>query len=127
MPQRFTDFCVYTIKHSRDLNVSTNKGNPFPEERSWATAERLLNEAKRDGSRLPVIFSPAESTDYLVAWALVETIDRTPTGIEYTFSNLKPFKAKSLRKSKLKKRDGKPLSENFIRPYAICITPDFLE
>jgi hypothetical protein len=24
-------------------------------------------------------------------------------------------------------RNGKPLSENFIRPYAICQTPDFLK
>lgn len=127
MQPNLTDLCIYTIKHSKDLHVVNNKGNPFAEAHPWVTARRLLIKAEADRKRLPVIFCPAESTDYLFAWALLETIENSANGVEYTFSHLTRFKENSIRKSKLKKRNGKALNKNFIRPYAICLTPDFLD
>ena len=113
MPKKLTHFCVYTIRHSADLAKRDCKG-PFHEKRAWVTAKRLLAEAVRDGERLPVIFCPAETTDRLFAWAVLESIDITPGGTDYTFSNLKHLDGKPHPKSSLKKRNQETLSEKGI-------------
>ncbi|HXB67289.1 MAG TPA: hypothetical protein VNY05_03550 [Candidatus Acidoferrales bacterium] len=125
-----TQFCIYTIKHSDYLTESQATGGSgvYPEGRAWVTAARLLRDAKLSGERLPVLFSPAEGTRYLFAWALLEEIEITAARTtNYTFTSLKLFEGKQRLKSVLKKRStGEPLDQNFIRPYAICYTPKFV-
>jgi hypothetical protein len=124
--QQLTDLCVYTIKHSGDLPANRSK-NTFHEKRTWVTAKRLLAEATGLGQRLPIIFCPAEETAFLFAWALVESVEFTSTGTNYTFSNLRHFVGKPIPKSRLRKRNGQSLSDRYIRPYSICQTPEFLK
>jgi len=47
-------------------------------------------------------------------------------GTKYTFSKLTRFDPVP-KKADLFKRNGKRLSAEFIRPYAICQTPPFLD
>ena len=68
MRAKFTDFCIYTIKHSDDL-VKGRSGT-FHENRAWVTGKRLLDEAKLSKKVLPLVFCPAEGTKYLYAWAV---------------------------------------------------------
>jgi hypothetical protein len=127
MAREFTDFCIYTIKHSDDL--AKHRSGTFPEKRTWVTAQRLLDEARRSKPKkvLPIIFSPAEGTKHLYGWAVLRKIDFTPEGTSYTFEKLKRFKKPQPLQTALKKKSNrKPLHKNFIRPYAICFTPDFL-
>ena len=86
-----TDLCMYAIKHSNDL--LEGKSDTFHEKKRWASAKRLLDEAKRNKKQVPVIFSPAEETYHLCAWALLEKIDITRNGTSYTFSKLRRFKS----------------------------------
>ena len=126
MRERFTDFCVYTIKHSDDL-VQGRSGT-FHEKRAWVTGKRLLEEAKRAKQVLPVVFCPAEGTKYLYAWAVLRKIDITEDGTNYTFEKLRLFRNPPPLKTTMKRKsDRKPLHRNFIRPYAICVTPAFLK
>ena len=111
--------CVYTIKHSRDL--VEGRSSTFPEKRKWVTARRLLDQATRQHESLVVVFAEAEKTDRIVAWAV--DIQIGDDGTDYTFSSLTLLKGRAHRKSDLKKRNGRPLSENYTRPYAICRTP----
>ena|ERR1017187_6870898 len=127
-----TKFCVYTIRHSQDLSTASQavggRGG-YPEKKVWRTAARLLQDARRSGERLPVLFSPAEGTRYLYAWALLEEIEvrSADKTTNYSFTDLKLFGAKQRRKSALRKKSNRePLDENFIRPYAICYTPRFV-
>jgi hypothetical protein len=122
-----TDLCIYTIKHSDHLSASFAKGgrDKYTERKTWARAKQLLDEAKRAGKRLPVIFSPAEETTNLVAWALLDEVVPGETS-EYTFSELRPIDPPRDKSTLKKASDGKPLDERFIRPYAICHTPDYL-
>ena len=83
------------------------------------TAKRILDEAKLRGEAVAVVFAAAEKTDKLVAWALLEDIHITEDGTEYTFKNLKRFQNPLRAKTDLRKRNGEPLSQNFIRPYAL--------
>jgi hypothetical protein len=116
--------CVYTIKHSRDL-VPTPKAT-FPEKRRWRTAKRILDQARRAKETIAVVFAEAERTDNLVAWAVLTEVEITQNGTNYTVTNLKRLPEPHRAKSDLRKRDGKRLSANYIRPYAICRTPEFL-
>ena len=81
--------------------------------------------AKRAGKRLPLIFAPAEGTFHLFAWALLEEVvpDKTSS---YTFSELRLFDPQPHKSTLKKAKGGEPLDEWFIRPYAICQTPDYL-
>src|SRR5207245_2305162 len=87
-----TDLCIYTIKHSDDLRASLANGgrDTYSERRKWVKAKQLLDEGKRTGKRLPVIFAPAEGTFHLFAWALLDEIVPDETS-SYTFSELRLF------------------------------------
>lgn len=83
--------CVYTIKHSDDL-ISGRSGT-FHEKRAWATAKRLVDQADRKREPVIVLFAAAEKTDKLIARAILEDVQITETGTDYTFSNLKKFRS----------------------------------
>jgi len=124
-----TDLCVYTIKHSDNLRRSDERGgrDTYTENKRWVRTRNLLDVAKRSGETLPVVFAPAEGTRTLFAWAILEEVVVGEKTTRYTFSNLRPF-SKRYRKSRLKKAsDGESLAQDFIRPYAICVTPSFLK
>jgi hypothetical protein len=125
MATSFASLCVYTIKHSDDLVAG--RSDTFHERRPWAAAKRLLDDAERCGESVAVVFAEAENTDKLVAWAVLKEIQITPDGTDYTFSKLTRFKKPLRPKTDLRKRNGEQLSGNFIRPYAICRKPKFLE
>jgi hypothetical protein len=122
-----TDLCIYTTKHSDHLRSTLANGgrDTYSEHKKWVRAKRLLDDAKRAGKRLPVIFAPAEATRRLFAWALLDEIvpDQENT---YTFSHLRLFEPRPLKTTLRKASDGEPLDRWFIRPYAICRTPNYL-
>jgi hypothetical protein len=122
-----TDLCIYTIKHSDDLRATLGNGGrgTYTERKKWVRAKQLLEEAKRAGKRLPVIFAPAEGTIHLFAWALLDDVvpDKTSS---YTFSELRLFGPQPHKTTLRKASDGEPLDEWFIGPYVICQTPDYL-
>lgn len=124
MSTSFAAFCVYTIKHSDDLLAG--RSDTFHEKRPWAAAKRLLGDAERHGESVVVVFAAAEGTDKLVAWAVLKDIQITAEGTDYTFSKLTKFRKPLHPKTDLRKRNGEPLSKNFIRPYAICRKPKFV-
>jgi hypothetical protein len=123
----FTEHCIYTIRHSRDLeDCYANDGRgQFEERREWKTGKRLLDDAHRSGMRLPIIFAPAENTRRLFGWALIDDIVPGTT-TRYSFSELRPFADRPAKSTLKTARDGKRLSKSFIRPYAICETPSHL-
>jgi hypothetical protein len=123
----FTDLCIYTIKHSEHLRASLDKGgrDSYTERKKWVRAKKLLESAKRAGQRLPIIFAPAEATGHLFAWALLDEVVPAKA-TTYSFSELRMFTKQPLKTSLRKDRDGEPLAEGFIRPYAICRTPHYL-
>ena len=119
-----TSLCVYTIKHSDNLRDTLNRGghDTYTERKKWVRAKTLLDEAAREGKRLPIVFAPAQSTMRLFAWALLDEIVPDETS-SYTFSDLRLFDPQPLKSTLRKASDGEPLDEGFIRPYAICRTP----
>lgn len=123
-------FCIYTIRSRRDLDETylRNGKGEFTENKTWKTGWKLFQEAKRSGQRMPVIFASAEVTDKLIYYALLNDIeiDETNYTTRYEFTQLEKVKG-DLPLSTLRLRStNQPLSENYIRPYAICLTPSFI-
>jgi hypothetical protein len=98
----------------------------WDEQRSWVTAKQLLEEAWTNGEDVAIVFAEADKTADLVAWAILTGVELTPQGTRYSFVGLKALPEPRPCKSTLRKRGGAPHSDDFIRPYAICLTPDFL-
>lgn len=123
-----TDCCIYTIKHSNDLENCIRDGGrgEFTEKKRWVTAASLFKKGNENGEWLPVIFAPAEHTHNLHGWAIIEKIALNEDGTTYSFSQYRKFPKRVEKTTLLKARDRMPLNELFIRPYAICFTPAFL-
>jgi hypothetical protein len=126
----FTERCVYTIRHSDKLReIATSTGaDTFEAGQAWTQVEELLESARHEGQRLPIVFAPAESTDRIVAWATIDavTIREEKPRTRYSFSGLRMLAKGPKKTSLLKASDRSPLAANFIRPYAVCLTPKFV-
>jgi len=107
-----SEYCIYTIRHSNNLKSAVAKGGmgEYEEEKPWAQGKRLLEEARQQHRRLAVIFAPAEKTDPLYGWALLDEIVIDGDHTKYSFSALRRFKRPEHKSGLRKKADGKPIS-----------------
>jgi hypothetical protein len=131
MSQSLSPFCIYTIRHQQDLDEAYRSGGigQFTENKTWNTGHRLYLEAKKNGQRMPVIFASADFTDRLIYHATLKdiVINESDSTTTYEFTGLQQF-ASHLPLSSLKLRStNRALSNDYIRPYAICLTPSFVE
>ncbi len=71
-----TDTCIYTIKHTDDLETAAKTPGlvTFTEDKRWVTAQKMLIKALRLGERVPIIFAPAEFTRFLFGWGLLDKV-----------------------------------------------------
>lgn len=125
-----SSFCIYTIRHSAQLYAQAKTSGPFvlTEGKAWTTGHLLWGQARQSGELMPLIFSAAEDVTGLIYWATIDDIaideeDRTTT---CTYSNVQAVTPARPHSSLRLRSTGRPLSEDFIRPYAICYTPAFL-
>ena len=125
-------FCVYTIIHVDELKRVHRDGGAgsFTENKRWVTGAQLLKEAQVAGQRMAVIFADAATTAELLYYAWLTEIElldddsRGPT--RYSFEDLTPIHPSLPKSTLLLKSSGQPLNDNYIRPYVICHTPNFL-
>ena len=130
MNEKYTisEFCIYTMRKSDNLQyIYLGDGaGKFSEKKIWRTGHALFQQAREDNNKMPIFFSAAEEDSGLIYFAFLESIEIGDSVTTYSFSDLneidetKPLSSLKLRSSQ------RPLSDNYIRPYAICETPDFL-
>lgn len=125
-----SSFCIYTMRHSAklDARAGANDADVLTERNVWRAGQLLWTNARRSGELMPVIFSAADQDARLMYWATIDHIaidedDRTTTCV---YSNLTPITPARPLSSLRLRSTGQPLSEDFIRPYALCYTPGFL-
>ena len=122
--------CVYTILHSNRLKSLFRQGGSaeLTEKKKWATAASLFLSATQNNEAFYVLYAPAEAIWELIYFAKIKSIKTTPEGETiYEIENLTPIPKPRPNKTMLiVSSTGKPMNENFIRPYAICRTPEFL-
>ena len=123
----FTEFCVYTIVDGKRLDRDAKGGRAvkFQEGRRWTTADRLWQKASDEGKRMPVLFGDATECSRLRYWGLLIEIDVQDCGTRYTVDSLRKL-GKHRTQELVLRSTRKQIGPNFIKPYAICVTPQFL-
>lgn len=130
---RFSKQCVYTMRKRDKLDFIYLSGgtDTISENKNWKTCYSLFMEAKERQKKMPILFSAADESSGLIYYALLESITiNKEHGIyrtTYSFSHLTPLTDTQPRSSLVLHSTGKPLSNNYIRPYAVCRTPDWLK
>jgi hypothetical protein len=133
MKTDLSPYCIYTIRQSdvvADLLKKGGRGS-LKENKKWATAQALLEQAKKEGTRLPVVFAAGECIRGLIYWAVITNVEVKPHGpyhatTTFSFSGLRRIASRPPLSSLTLRSTGKQLSDHFIRPYAICHTPQLL-
>jgi HNH endonuclease len=124
MGTRYTDLCAYTIRHSLALEDFSRSAGPrtvSTKQKAWTTIAQLVAEGRDEAKVVPVLFSTAEGTLNVVACADLLSVERGRHNA-FKFTNFK-FLDPPLLKTQLRLRDGRGLSPEYIRDYAICRTP----
>jgi hypothetical protein len=131
MSHDISPYCIYTIRHTEILNDCFKSGGTgeFTEGTKWVTGRRLFLDAQRDETRMPVIFAAADVGGGLLYYAWLKDVkvsdeDSTTT---YKFTGLKRITNKPPKNSLKLMNTNRPLSNDFIRPYALCHTPPFIK
>ena len=125
--QVLTSHCIYTIKHSSDLlELSAGGGGRYSVGLCWVTGKKMVDEARISGERVPIIFAPAQATEYLFAWALLDDVALRRNTTTYSFSSFCFLPEETYKKKSLIRWNGKRLHANYIKHYAICKTPSFI-
>jgi hypothetical protein len=130
MGQPLSPYCVYTISHTQQLDNAYRSGGSgvFEENTMWKTGRQLFLEARDRDMRMPVVFASADVTDRLIYCAMLSgvEIDDASSTTRYEFTNLTPINGEYPLSSLRLRSTNRPLSDDFIRPYAVCHTPSFI-
>jgi hypothetical protein len=123
-------YCIHTFRHSDDLQKQQKDGgsHTLTEGKAWRTGRQLWIDAERAAERMPILFSGADVHTGLIYWAAIDDIriDDETRQTTCSYSALRSIAPPKLL-STLRLRSGdRPVSDDLIRPYAICHTPDFL-
>ena len=122
--------CVYTIRHPDELQkcarlAKSGSTCTLSEQKRWVAAHKLWEQCE-PGQRMAVIFGDATHTSHLIFFAELKKVAVKDGHTDYTIENLKKFRGEHRKMELVLRSSGKKISPNFIRPYAICKTPDFL-
>lgn len=98
---------------------------PLHENKPWVTGEKLWRAAVAADMKLPIVFADARDTRRLVAWAWIASIEIRDGGTAYRITDPQPLRGRS-QQDLILHATGEPIQPGFIRPYAICKTPDFV-
>lgn len=123
-------YCIHTFRHSEDLRRQAASGGQhmLRERKAWVTGRGLWTKAEGSGEQMALLFSAADVGMGIIYWAVIDaiTIDDKTRVTECRYSQLQPVTpARKLSTLQLRS-SGRPVSDDLIRPYAICHTPTFL-
>ncbi len=131
MTTQLSEFSIYTLLHADDLRRIHEAGAAAErsEKKPWISGARLFSEATRDGRRLPILFGDAAFIEGVIYYAFLTDVrvmgDRNEGPTQYAFERLTPVNPPVLKRELTLRSSGQPLSDNYIRPYAIVHTPAF--
>ena len=127
-PTTLSEYCIYTIVELATLEEAAREGTPqtFNEGKPWVTGHALLEKARGAGLQMPVLLGDATDCNRLLYWDLLTDVTVTEGGTSYTVDRVRELDSQHTPQDLELRSTGKKIAPNFIRPYAICETPDFL-
>ncbi len=125
---RLAEHCIYTIVTRDVLDEVALAQSPLrrSEGKSWATAVRLLAEARRRSLDLPIVIADAKDCSRLLYWGLLTDIAVAGSSTTYTADRLRPIRGIHAPQELVLLSSGEFIAQYFIRSYALCVTPQFL-
>jgi hypothetical protein len=128
MTKAMSEYCVYTIKHAKKLGEIARSRGPatFTEQKSWVTASKLWQRAREAGVAMPVLLGDANDCSCLLFRGLLTDLDLRDGATTFTVDCLRPIREKRSPQELILHSSGRAIAPNFIRPYAICVTPAFV-
>jgi hypothetical protein len=129
MGRPISEFCVYTIAHRAVLNgvASTGRAHTFPERKPWVTGHTLWQRAGTAGLAMPVLFADATDCSRLLFWGVLSNVRLQGNSTRFSVDRLRALPGRHSPQELVLRRTGKKIAPNFIRPYAICRTPTFVD
>lgn len=127
--QPLAEQCVYTIAHRDRLDPIYKDGGcgDLEEQRRWTTAKQLLADATKNGNRFAILFACATDCSQLIYRAILTKITIKSSSTHYSFEHLEPLAGSHSPQELVLLDTGRTIAPGFIRPYAICRTPGFLD
>lgn len=124
----FSTHCIYTILRADKLDAAVSKGGTaeFEESRAWVTGLQLLKKAQSEGQEMAILFGDAADCSELIYWGVLVAIKIKDETTKYTVKQLKQFAKAHTPQELVLRSTKKHIAPSFIRPYAICLRPDFL-
>lgn len=124
----FSGFGVYTIVKRPKLDAAAatrTKSGAFSERKRWVTGHRLWRESIAVGNQMLVIFGDAAHTSRLLYSGVLTHVKLSTTGTSYRVEHLRRIPGGHRTQELRLRKTGKKIAPGFIRPYAICHTPEF--
>ena len=124
----WSDACIYTILHIDKLVAFDRQGGygTAHEAREWVTGRKLFLAARAAGRTMPILFADAADCSRILYRAELVAVE-VEQGTRYAFQNLRPLEGHHTPQELRLLETGAHIAPDFIRPYAICRTPEFLE
>jgi len=128
IPRFLTKDCVYTIVEGSQLDRLFEDGHEVHREqrKPWSTAEKLFHDALAANKDLPIIFGDAAHCSRLLYWGLLKDIHLQNGATSFAVDRLRKIRGKHKTQELVLRSSQRKIAPNFIRPYAICVTPHFL-
>jgi hypothetical protein len=129
MAMELAEHSIYTILHTDKLAKAVQDGGPetFQESRTWVTGQELWHRARAEGKDLPILLGDATDCSKLVAWGLLTNIEIEGEATAYTVDRVRRLTGNHRPQDLVLRSTGERIAPNYIRPYAICMTPSFLD
>jgi len=128
IPRSLTKDCVYTIVEGPQLDRLFEDGLEVhrEERKPWVTAEKMFHDARAANKDLPVLFGDAAHCSRLLYWGLLTDIHLQNGTTSFAVDRLRKIRGKHKTQELVLRSSQRKIAPNFIRPYAICVTPHFL-
>ena len=124
-----SDECIYTIVSAKNLAKAEARASAtsFTEKKTWITGYSLWKKAVAESFQMPVLFADAADCSRLRYWGVLTEIQLEGIGTKYTVDRVRKLNGRHSPQELMLRSTRKTIAAGFIRPYAICLTPSFLQ
>jgi hypothetical protein len=124
----FSQICIYTIAQRTKLAEAASRPMPaaFSETKPWVMGFRLWRQAKDNDIEMPIVFGDAVDCSKLIYWGILKDVIIDGKSTNYSVDRLQRVRGCRRPQDLRLRSTGAQIAAHFIRPYAICQTPEFL-
>jgi len=127
LAKQLSENCVYTALAKTRLDEFESSESVTVGSR-WVKAERLLEKIKNSEIVMPVLFSDASADmTNLYYWAILTDIQVGESETNYRFEGLSRLDKGHKKQDLILLSTGRTIAPGFIKAYAVCKTPAWLD